>query len=936
MSLLLSEQKNTLALQEASQDTMSEKYFSTMDRDIHSVFSRVAKAIASCEKDSSSYESLFLELLYDGFIPAGRIMSNAGTTRSSVTLMNCFVQKVGDSLAKSLPDAPSIYDAVKCSGVTMKHGGGVGYNFSDIRPKTALIKSSSSLASGPVSYMHLFDSNCATLMSAGGRRGAQMAVLNVNHPDVYDFIKSKDVAGALTNFNISVGVDDVFIDAVMSDDYFDLVHKAEPFDTSDKSFCEERGVWVYQTVRARDLYDTIMASTYDHAEPGVLHLGQMNRENNLYYCETLDATNPCAEQPLPPHGSCNLGSINLTKYVRDPFTSDAEFDYAAFIDSVGKAIRALDNVLDVSGYPLEEQRQEAMNKRRIGLGITGLGDALIMLRTRYDSPEARTFGATVNEVMRDAAYDMSVDLAIEKEPFPLFDDRYCESAFVKRLPKRLQNRIKQHGIRNSHLLSIAPTGTISLTFGDNCSNGIEPAFSFSYQRKKKMPDGSTKTMNVEDHAYRLYRSLGYNTDDLPDYFVSALELDVDAHVSMLVAIQPFIDTSISKTVNIPSDYPFEDFKKLYLDGFTKGLKGLSTFRPNAITGSVLSVSEEEKPASVEDLVFSPDARLTLEQPPELVLDSLRWPSRPETPDGAPSVTYMVDHPQGSFAVFISHIENGSTYPFELWINGAEQPRLLGALAKSLSMDMRSQDREFLKLKLETLMKVSDYPFEMHVPGVGPKKLPGVVSALSHIIDARFKQLDAYVSSHGTPVLDSLLSKHEPKTGPEGTMSWTVDIYNPSTNDDFVLGVKELTVDGTKRPYGLFLSGNYPRHLEGLCESLSIDMRVMDSAWVLKKLRQLTTYSEALGDCMKPIPGHPEKKQKTYPSTVSYIAELLLFRYKTLGITADQENENQAQLFEDKSNEVVAGSKCPECASHSLIKKDGCDFCTSCGHIGSCG
>ncbi|HEX6689799.1 MAG TPA: adenosylcobalamin-dependent ribonucleoside-diphosphate reductase, partial [Burkholderiales bacterium] len=520
-------------------DTLLEKYAKGDETSIGEVRRRVARALAQPEaaEKRAYWEKRFLEAQQDGFIPAGRINSAAGV-QLAATLINCFVQPVGDSISEEVDGRPGIYTALQEAAETMRRGGGVGYDFSTIRPKGAEVKGTKSRASGPVSYMRVFDRSCETVESAGSRRGAQMGVLRCDHPDVEDFIRAKD-KGDLANFNISVGVTDQFMQAVEKDLPFDLVHRGK----------------VYRTVRARDLWQQIMRSTYDHAEPGVLFLDRINRDNNLQYCESIEATNPCAEQPLPPYGCCCLGSIDLTKYVKNPFTDKAAFDFEHFGRTVETSIRMLDNVLEVTAWPLEAQFKEAMAKRRIGLGFTGLGDALIMLRLRYDAQPARAMAARISEAMRDRAYLASVALAQEKGAFPLFNaDLYLfGTSFATRLPDDVKSEIRQKGLRNSHLLSIAPTGTISLAFADNASNGIEPPFSWTYTRKKRMPDGSLQEFPVEDHAWRRYKAAGGDVDKLPPYFVTALEISAAAHEQMVAAVAPFIDTSISKTVNVPED-----------------------------------------------------------------------------------------------------------------------------------------------------------------------------------------------------------------------------------------------------------------------------------------------------------------------------------------------------------------------------------------------
>ena len=1255
-----------LAPQDISTEVLLEKYAKGDERDLHDVRARVARAIAEVEapEQREAWAARFLDALQGGFVPAGRINSAAGTELTA-TLINCFVQPVGDSIAQTEDGVPGIYTALTEAAETMRRGGGVGYDFSRIRPQGAWVGSTRSRASGPVSYMRVFDRSCETVESAGSRRGAQMAVLRCDHPDVEAFIHAKD-QGDLTNFNISVGVTDAFMQAIDDDATFDLVHRARPSEDQIADGAKQRddGLWIYRQPRARELWEQIMRCTYDHAEPGVLFLDRINQDNNLSYCETIAATNPCVtadtwvqtsegprqvsqlvgqpfvaivdgkayrtesegffesgvkpvfllrtreghalkltadhevrragahgdewvaasqlkagdavvlndhraigsasdidrgdgvaigdaiialarssnqlglvqpllhpsveahsldcsagflrtvfstdgwidsaatsvhlasnsradletlqrmllrlgipsrivadaramqivvvggdvqrfaervgfagetasvqleglltraraavprerltatfeslepagdepvydvtvedvhafdangfmvkncgEQPLPPYGCCCLGSIDLTHFVRDPFEDGASFDHDAFAALARTAARMLDNVLDITVWPLPAQHAEANAKRRVGLGFTGLGDALAMLNLRYDTPAARDAAQRIAQTMRDAAYDASADLAVERGAFPLFNaDLYLSrGTFASRLPSALKDKVRAQGLRNSHLLSIAPTGTISLAFADNASNGIEPPFSWSYTRKKRMPDGSAKAYAVEDHAWRLYRHLKGADAPLTDAFVTALEMSAESHAAMVAVVAPFVDTAISKTVNVPADYPFADFEGLYRFAWKAGLKGLATYRPNAVLGSVLSTtpaapeplpnaatSETPQPLvaafgnAADVAVNLADQRLTLDRPATAVMSSLRWPGRPEMNGGNPAWTYMIRHPHGEFALFVGEMPAqagpgfglfAQNVPFEVWVNGAEQPRGLGALAKTLSMDMRVNDPAWLKLKLDVLATVSEErAFDMPFPPAGEQRLfPGVVAATAAVIRWRCEQLGALADGGPTPMLDAMFSRDEPRTGTAGTLAWAVDVDNPATGETFTLTMKEVTLRSTAsadapagaaptrvtRPCAVGFSGNYPRALDGLARLLSLDMRVIDPAWIGMKLRKLLNVGEPLGHFMAPLPG--QKRQQVWPSTVAYVARLMIHRYAMLGVLDEDGFPLGATgLLEPPAPRATgqlapqAGRPCPECGNATMIHKDGCDFCTSCGYVGACG
>ncbi|MEN8108186.1 MAG: adenosylcobalamin-dependent ribonucleoside-diphosphate reductase [Pseudomonadota bacterium] len=561
---------------------------------------RTAAAVESAEQDH--WEARFSEILCGfRFLPGGRILAGAGTDRR-VTLFNCFVMGLIED------DMESIFEALKEGALTMQAGGGVGYDFSTLRPAGSVARSTARIASGPVSFMHIWDAMCATVLSTGARRGAMIASLRCDHPDIETFIEAKREPGQLRHFNLSVQVTDAFMEAVRSDGDWLLVFPdaslepdihAETVMRRWPGFSEPVPCRVLARRPARKLWERIMRATYDTAEPGVLFVDRINGFNNLAWREFITTTNPCGEIPLPPYGACNLGSVNLVRFVRDPFTSRARLDLDAIRDTTEVATRLLDNVIDCSSFPLQVQAGQARGSRRIGLGITGLADALIMLGLHYGKAAARNEAARVMETVCFAAYRSSIQLAREKGSFPFFErEAYLESRFVRSLPEDIRCGIAEHGIRNSHLTAIAPTGTISL-LANNVSSGIEPVFDFRFSRKVLNRDGEYVRFDLEDYAFRAWRQQGGDTADLPAEFVNARSLSPAAHLEMQAVLQPCVDSAISKTINVPEDYTFDDFQDLYRLAWDSGLKGCTTFRTNPVTGEILSSETDVAQAGME-------------------------------------------------------------------------------------------------------------------------------------------------------------------------------------------------------------------------------------------------------------------------------------------------------------------------------------------------
>ncbi|WP_296940155.1 adenosylcobalamin-dependent ribonucleoside-diphosphate reductase [uncultured Marivita sp.] len=676
-----------------------------VDRTVEDTWRRIARSLAEVEAEPNVWEERFYGALEDfKYLPAGRITAGAGTARS-VTLFNCFVMG-------TIPDSMGgIFEMLKEAALTMQQGGGIGYDFSTIRPKGADVKGVAADASGPLSFMDVWDAMCRTIMSAGSRRGAMMATMRCDHPDVEDFIGAKADAARLRMFNLSVLVTDDFMEAVKTDRSWDLVFDGK----------------VYRTVQARDLWNRIMRATYDYAEPGVIFIDRINQANNLSYVETIAATNPCGEQPLPPYGACLLGSINLARLVSDPFEDAAALDEGALNELVATAVRMMDNVVDASRFPLEAQRAEAQAKRRIGLGVTGLADALLMLGLRYGSDEAARQTERWLHAIARAAYLASVELAKEKGAFPLFDaDKYLASGTMQMMDDDVRDAIREHGIRNALLTSIAPTGTISLYAG-NVSSGIEPVFAYAYTRKVLQKDGTRTEEEVVDYAVQMWREK-FGDRELPEYFVNAQTLAPLEHVKMQAAAQKWVDSSISKTINCPEDISFEAFKDVYMEAFETGCKGCTTYRPNDVTGSVLSVAEEKK-AEAPEVVTSSDEEP--QQPHGDVIYMSEPLDRPKALEGA---TYKLKWPDSEHAIYLTIndiIVGGHRRPFEVFINSKNMEHFAWTVALTRMISAVFRRGGDVSFVVEELKAVFDPRGGAWVQG---KYIPSILAAIGGVIE----------------------------------------------------------------------------------------------------------------------------------------------------------------------------------------------------------
>ncbi|MCH8952128.1 MAG: adenosylcobalamin-dependent ribonucleoside-diphosphate reductase [Proteobacteria bacterium] len=675
-----------------------------LDRTVEQSWARVALAAARAEAPERRRAcALQFAAAFIGhrFLPAGRILASAGTDRD-VTLFNCFV------MGRIPDDLSGIFDHLREAALTMQQGGGIGYDFSTLRPQGAPVKRIGADASGPLSFMDVWDSMCRTIMSAGARRGAMMGMLRCDHPDIEAFVDAKRAPGRMSNFNLSVLVTDAFMEAVAADKPWDLVFDGK----------------IYRTCSARGLWDRIMRATYEVAEPGVIFIDRINALNNLSYCETITATNPCGEQPLPPYGACLLGSINLAKLVQRPFTDAAALDEAELARLSAVAVRFLDDVIDISHYPLIEQEKEAQAKRRIGLGVTGLADALLMTGLRYGSDAAVAQTGRWLQALQHAAYRASVELAREKGAFALFDrDQYLKGEVIRALPRDIRDAIAEHGIRNALVTSIAPTGTISL-FAGNVSSGIEPVFAMSYTRKVLMPDGSRSEQEVVDYAVARFREKFGPDTPLPEHFADAQTLAPLDHVRMQAEAQKHVDSSISKTINCPVDIGFEAFKDIYAEAYRQGCKGCTTYRPNAVTGAVLEARDPVEKVETLPVTETPS------NPGDVI-----YISEPlERPDSLPGQTYKLKWPDSPHAIYVTMndvIIAGRRRPFEIFINSKNMEHYAWTVALTRMISAVFRRGGDVSFVVEELKAVFDPRGGAWMKG---RYVPSILAAIGGVIE----------------------------------------------------------------------------------------------------------------------------------------------------------------------------------------------------------
>lgn len=712
-------------------DVWKDKY-RWKDETIDQMYERIAHAIYEKDKSGSNsdVEAAYSALKQLLWVPGGRIMAGAGTPKR-VTMMNCYVNETVDDSMEG------IMHALRNTALTLQQGGGIGTDFSTLRPEGALLTRTHTKASGPIPFMHMWDRASATIRSAGDRRGAMMGTMCDTHPDLPKFIHSKRTAGSLTQFNISVLISDAFMEAVKDDEEWVLHFNTPPYERdsslAEYDFVDDKGIqqYAYSVWKAQDLWRLITENTYEYSEPGVIFIDRVNELNNLYYCETLRCTNPCGEQPLPPHGTCNLGHVNLARIVLNPFTTRAQIDFDLLRDVTRMGVRFLDNVIDVTQYPLEEQRKEELNKRRLGLGFTGLADMLAQLGVRYGSPEAARITEEVVRTMCWEAYSTSADLAKEKGAFPLFDAKQYlgGSNFASlNLPTEIKRKIREFGVRNSLLMTVAPTGTGSIVVG-NVSSGGEPVFLHEVERKVLKSTSSAftdehTTYIARGYGAEIYRALNPDVKDLPSYMVTAEDLTVEEHVVMQAAAQRWIDSSISKTVNVPKETPYEEFVKVYSLAYSLGCKGCTTYRPSDIRGSVLSKPGEGTSTAVAEGL----------------------PIRPGVLEGA---TYKISWPSLSSATYLT-VNSQDNHPFEVFLasKDAKYHDWATALTVMISAIFRKGgDISFVAKELQQIQSLNDSSFKEG------RNHPSLVAYIGFILEQHLNKLNGIEPEPVTKKID---------------------------------------------------------------------------------------------------------------------------------------------------------------------------------------
>ncbi|PHR94840.1 MAG: ribonucleoside-diphosphate reductase, adenosylcobalamin-dependent [Blastopirellula sp.] len=701
--------------QQLTQDVWRDKYSYDDEAHPHDTIERIIEGVYALDEDHRA-KGLALEAMKQAlWIPGGRIWATAGTPKIT-TMINCYVsRKIDDSM-------PDIMDALKDAALTQQQGGGIGMDFSTIRPEGAWLSRTGSIASGPIHFMDMWDAMCATIKSAGDRRGAMMATLACDHPDLIDFITAKQAPGRLTNFNVSVLITDAFMDAVKNDEMWHLGFNVKRADGKhifvvNREDEGREGEWyAYSQHKAKDLWDMILKNTYDYAEPGVLFIDRINDENNLNYIEDIQCTNPCGEQPLPPYACCNLGAVNLARMVKNPFTDQAEFDYSLLKKVAAIGMRFLDNVIDVSIYPLPEQKQEELDKRRTGLGITGLANALAQLKVKYNSEEGVKHTDTIMATLKEAAFEASAKLAEKRGSFPKYiaDEWGIGSPVVQSLPTRVRNLIAKHGIRNGVLLTIAPTGTTSIVSG-NISGGLEPVFAYEMVRKvrQRNSDTETKSYTAYDYGYLLYKQKFPDEVVMPWYMIEHHDCTPADHLAIQAVCQKHVDASISKTVNCPVEITYEAFKAVYEQAYISGCKGCTTYRPNATRGSVLSVAGEKSDEDKEDV------KITLTPRPDELMGKTykrKW--------GDTSIYIVINDFQGRpFEMFI----NSNSSKYADWTN---------ALSLMVSAIMRrGDDISFVPEELKKVASAHDSGF------AHGKYYPSMVALIGEVIEAHLVDVD---------------------------------------------------------------------------------------------------------------------------------------------------------------------------------------------------